>query len=181
MKKINTTLSAIKYKKTFFAAAVCIVLIGAAIILFSSQDGTESSGLSTEVTRIISGIIFRRFDSMTAEEQSFIVSELNPFVRKLAHFTEYALLGAAIYSLILSADTVRIRKKRLAALIASAVFASTDELHQLFVSARSGKLTDVLIDSCGAAAGILAVTVVVIAVKYIREEISRKKEGAVNK
>ncbi|MGN0690957.1 MAG: VanZ family protein [Oscillospiraceae bacterium] len=180
MKKNNTALGAIRHKKTFFAAAVCIILTCMGIFLFSSQDGSESSGLSTEVTRIISGIIFRRFGSMTAEEQSFIVTQLNPFVRKLAHFTEYALLGGAIYSLILSADTMHIRKKRLAALIAAAAFASLDELHQLLVPARSGKLIDVLIDSCGAAAGILAVTVIVIVVKYIREELARRREHYAN-
>lgn len=181
MKKNITAAGAIKHKKTFFAAALCIVLIGAGIFMFSSQDGSESSGLSTEITRIISGIIFRRFDSMTAEQQSFIVSELNPFVRKLAHFTEYALLGAAIYSLVLSADPAFIRKKRTVSLTAAAAFASLDELHQLFVPARSGKITDVLIDSCGAAVGILAVTVIVIAVKYVRETLSRKNEDPQDK
>ncbi|MGN1416570.1 MAG: VanZ family protein [Oscillospiraceae bacterium] len=181
MKNINTALGAIRHKKAFFAAAVCIVLIGAAIFLFSSQDGTESSGLSTKVTRIISGIIFRRFDSMPAAQQDFIVSELNPFVRKLAHFTEYALLGAAIYSLILSADPAFLRKKRLASLIGAALFASADELHQLFVPARSGKVTDVLIDTCGAAVGILAVTVIVIIADHIRISLSRRRGSSCDK
>ncbi|MGN0696612.1 MAG: VanZ family protein [Oscillospiraceae bacterium] len=176
-----TAIGDIKHKKAFFAAALCIVLIGAGIFIFSSQDGSESSGLSTEITRMISGIIFRRFGSMTAEQQGFIVSELNPFVRKLAHFTEYTLMGAAIYSLVLSADPAFIRKKRTVSLTAAAVFALLDELHQLFVAGRSGKITDVLIDSCGAALGILAVTVIVIVVKYVREHLPRKNKAQQHK
>mgnify|MGYP000059507674 CR=1 FL=1 len=34
-------------------------------------------------------------------------------------------------------------------------YASTDEFHQLFVPGRSGQVRDVLIDSCGAAIGVL--------------------------
>lgn len=41
--------------------------------------------------------------------------------------------------------------------ILAALYASTDEFHQLFVPGRSGQFRDVLIDSCGAAAGTLIV------------------------
>lgn len=180
MKK-NTLTATIQNKILFFATAVCIVLICSVIFLFSSQRGTESSEVSIGVTRVISGIIFRRFDSMTTEEQGFIISELEPFIRKLAHFTEYAVLGAAIYLLMISADPAFIRRKRTVSLAAAAVFASLDELHQLFVPGRSGMLTDVLIDACGASAGIITVTVIIIVVKHVRDMLSRRKDSPPDK
>lgn len=155
-------------------AAALIVLTAAAIFIFSSQDGAESADLSTRVTRIISGFIFRDFGEMSHDEQRFIVSELEPFIRKLAHFTEYALLGAAVYALLLAAGPRFIRRKGLASLTAAAVFASADELNQYFVPERSGNIADVLIDTCGAAVGIVIVSVIVIIVKYVRERISEK-------
>jgi VanZ family protein len=36
-------------------------------------------------------------------------------------------------------------------------YAATDEVHQLFVSGRSGQPTDVLIDACGVLAGVAVV------------------------
>lgn len=38
--------------------------------------------------------------------------------------------------------------------------AATDEIHQLFVSGRSGRITDVLIDGCGAVAGTLIILLI---------------------
>lgn len=157
------------------AVSAVLIALAAAIFLFSAQNGAESSSLSTQVTHIIGSVIFRDLEELSQEERDFLISELEPFVRKLAHFTEYALLGAAVYGLLCAAAPRFIRRKRLAALGISAVFAAADELHQLFVPDRAGRLTDVLIDSCGAAAGIIFVTVTVIIVKYIREESSDKK------
>ena len=37
------------------------------------------------------------------------------------------------------------------------LYASTDELHQLFVPGRSGQVKDVLIDGCGAVIGALII------------------------
>ena len=36
------------------------------------------------------------------------------------------------------------------------IYASTDEIHQLFVGGRSGRFTDVLIDTAGGFIGIMA-------------------------
>ena len=41
----------------------------------------------------------------------------------------------------------------------AAAYAATDEFHQLFVPGRSGQLSDVILDSAGALAGVAAFTV----------------------
>lgn len=50
------------------------------------------------------------------------------------------------------------------------LYAASDEFHQLFVPGRSGRLTDVLIDSAGLLAGIL----VVCLIKQLRKCYRRK-------
>ena len=65
-------------------------------------------------------------------------------LRKLLHLTEYAVL----YLL-----AARAMGSPLRALIFSVAYACSDEWHQNFVAGREGKLTDVVIDACGAVLG----------------------------
>jgi VanZ family protein len=67
-------------------------------------------------------------------------------LRKLAHLSEYALLG------LLLARAVR--RPGLAVALAAA-YAVTDELHQTFVEGRHGAPLDVGIDTLGALVGVL--------------------------
>ena len=69
-------------------------------------------------------------------------------LRKIAHVTEYAILGALL--------TRAVRRPGLAALAVAVAYAASDEVHQLFVEGRHGSPLDVLIDAAGALAGILA-------------------------
>ena len=72
-------------------------------------------------------------------------------IRKLAHFTEFAALGAAL-SLIFYDKA----KRYSAAFFLAAAAACTDETIQIF-SHRGNSIKDVLLDCCGAAFGILVV------------------------
>ena len=75
-------------------------------------------------------------------------------VRKTAHFTEYAVLGFFTYKAV-SCDVLDRKKAVLTAQLISTGYASTDEIHQMFVPGREGKVFDVMIDSCGAFCGIM--------------------------
>jgi VanZ family protein len=81
-------------------------------------------------------------------------------VRKTAHVTEYAILAMLLWRAIRMPvkNDVRPwswRPARLAIAVAGA-YAITDEIHQHFVASRFGSIWDVLLDTFGAAAGILA-------------------------
>lgn len=78
----------------------------------------------------------------------------NFVVRKAAHFSEYAVLGAVMAKAI---DPMRtFDRARLFALCLTLVLVpSIDETIQLFVPGRSGMVTDVLLDCSGAAFGAL--------------------------
>lgn len=109
---------------------------------------------------------------LSKEESNLIVQALIEFlhvdpkilsfaVRKCAHFTEYLLLGLSLFATVREYDPVRLERNeqwQRTALLSwgiGALFALTDEVHQAFVPGRSCEIRDMLIDSCGVAAGVL--------------------------
>lgn len=77
---------------------------------------------------------------------------LNFAARKLAHFSEYAILFSLAYWVCRSRFKVT-AKIALPLVLASVIlFAISDEFHQSFVPGRSPQVRDVLIDSLGASA-----------------------------
>ena len=70
-------------------------------------------------------------------------------LRKGAHMTEYAILGALL---------LRALGRELPALAVGIAYAITDEIHQHFVSGRHASPVDVLIDTAGVAIGVYIVT-----------------------
>jgi len=69
-------------------------------------------------------------------------------LRKLAHATEYAVLGFLL---------LRALGSELPAFAAGVAYAASDEVHQHFVRGRHGAVYDVAIDAFGVVLGILAV------------------------
>lgn len=123
-----------------FIPAIAVVII---IYIFSDQTGDRSSNVSSAVISAACG-----------EENAGSVL-LTVLVRKAAHFSEYAILGAWVFFGLYSKKSPAGRLFALSVLI-SALCAAADELHQYFVPGRACMFTDVLIDSAGAAAGTAA-------------------------
>ena len=73
-------------------------------------------------------------------------------VRKTAHITEYFILFILIY---INIKEYKIKDIYKVSIILSILYAIFDEFHQLFINERSGKVTDVLIDSVGVIIGYL--------------------------
>jgi VanZ family protein len=67
-------------------------------------------------------------------------------LRKAAHITEYAVLGALL---------LRALGRVLPALVVGMAYAATDEVHQHFVSGRHSSAFDVAFDACGVTLGLL--------------------------
>jgi VanZ family protein len=66
-------------------------------------------------------------------------------VRKLAHLTEYAVLGALL---------MRAARRELPAFLLGVAYAVSDEVHQHFVPGRHATPVDVAIDAVGVAVGV---------------------------
>jgi VanZ family protein len=76
-------------------------------------------------------------------------------MRKLAHFTEYAILGALWFRGLARSGMARPSVAAWLALVISVACAVVDEIHQSFVPSRTGSARDVLLDSLGALAAIV--------------------------
>lgn len=127
-------------------AIVLLVLWSMLIFSFSNDNGVESSSLSDKVTTIFYKII-----NIEPSKETF--SKTAGVIRKLAHFTEYLILGILIINLLITFNVNN--KTILIAIILAILYAASDEIHQLFIDGRNGNLVDVLIDSLGAVSGIL--------------------------
>lgn len=133
-------------RKTLFILYVCLALVTMlAATFFSSQSGTESQRLSQGIV----ALLLELFHSEVSQET---LDCINYFLRRGAHLTIYfcmgvGLTGAFCYQKKLPAW--------LLALVIGVTFAAIDEYHQLFSGGRSGKLGDVLLDSCGLVLGCL--------------------------
>ena len=128
-----------------------VVTIATGIFLFSSQTGEESGEISK-------GLMDNIFTFLQPDAEG--EEKLHHLIRKGAHMTEYAVLGASVCALFFYLADIKHGKSvsRFGmmgyAWIFSVLFAVTDEIHQAFVPGRGPSVKDVLIDSVGAAIGI---------------------------
>ena len=91
--------------------------------------------------------------TMPLADLAMDIATLNHFIRKVAHFTVYLVLGILTVN-SLKASGVPIFKAIMWALVICIAYAATDEIHQMFVPGRGAQVKDVLIDSVGAVVGI---------------------------
>ena len=108
------------------------------IFIMSSFNSTESSNQSGFIVNVISSI----FNISNIELLSLII-------RKLAHFTEYFILGILTCNMVHSYN-----KKAYISIIICILYAISDEIHQIFVPGRSCQIMDMTIDTLGSLTGI---------------------------
>lgn len=69
--------------------------------------------------------------------------------RKAAHIAEYVVLSLLLLRMYLVYAPGRVVESAMFVATVALLYAVSDEIHQLFVFGREGKLSDVLIDSLG--------------------------------
>ena len=160
MKMKNATKNYI-VRPVFLIFAVIWMII---VFKFSSQPADTSQNTSLNLTKRIVNVFFNN-KSSTEKEQ--ITDKLDPYIRKLAHFTLYAIGGILIANYI-NTYNIKDKNKIIYSICIGATYACTDEFHQLFVEGRSGQLTDVLIDSLGVATGVCIFLCVITIFKKLK-------------
>ena len=143
------------------------------IFLFSSQNGEESAKLSGGITEEVVKIVVDDYEKLSASEQTACLNRASFLVRKLAHFSEFALLGFLFFLLVKSYKKSN-RAAMLIACISGTLYAVTDELHQFLSDGRSPQVFDVCIDS----AGVLSGTVFGLIVIFLLHLIDKKRGKA---
>jgi VanZ family protein len=101
---------------------------------------------------------FLRWLAPTISDES--IGKVQFGIRKTSHAVEYAILSLLIWRARRKAVSPGARgwswREAGIAILISAIYAATDELHQQFVPTRQGSIWDVLLDTSGAALGIFA-------------------------
>lgn len=131
--------------------AVCWMIV---IFCFSAASAPESSEMSCTVGIRIGKVVFSDFDAWSTEKQNAFAKKIEYPIRKMAHATEYAILGMFVFGTVYVYGILW-KQAMLYAWIWATIYAATDEFHQLFVLGRSEQIRDVVLDSAGAFAGIL--------------------------
>lgn len=126
----------------WLAISVCWMIL---IFHLSSQPAEQSSELST-------GMLSRILELLFGGATEDLLLRYHTPLRKLAHFGLYFMLGLSL--------TNTLREQKLvpnvpAAIVLSALYAASDEFHQSFVAGRGPQVSDVLLDTTGAATGAL--------------------------
>ncbi|MFD3155958.1 VanZ family protein [Haloimpatiens sp. FM7330] len=133
----------IKKVKYFIPAIIWMIVI----FLFSSQVGRESSKNNHFIVDVLNKL---NIEVIKQSDYEF----LNFLIRKTAHITEYLILFMLLYYAF---RKIKLKNEKIKVCIFTVLYACTDEFHQLFIHGRTGKITDVFIDSIGIIIGIIII------------------------
>lgn len=120
---------------------------GPILFWFSVISMASTNNFSNENT---SHYIKPFLEWLVPDQSEDFIDGIHFSIRKLAHFTEYAILAFFVCIALLSSHKIWLKKYWLIWAIACIVlFALVDEYHQLFEETRMGSIADSLIDSIG--------------------------------
>lgn len=125
----------------------------AVIFLYSARTADVSTQDSHRIGSLVADAVQRiSQEDWSDREQLVFVEGIDFYVRKAAHLTEYAVLGALLVSCMQGFGIVAPRLFWYA-LAAGILYAASDELHQYFVPGRACQLRDMAIDGIGVGLG----------------------------
>jgi VanZ family protein len=155
--------------RIYVTIALCIAVFVAinmiVIYQFSAESKEESGDRSKDLTIILVEAFYPNFELLDKSTQHDVIKAAHIGLRKVAHFSEYALLGFLLTSLFLFIGRYLKRMAKWIAWVIPPVFcllyAISDEIHQIF-SNRGPSPVDVMIDFAGALCGYLLIHVIVL-------------------
>lgn len=148
-----------RFLKTIFIVLSLVWML--VIFIFSSQTGETSGSLSMG--------LLKKLIPFHMSQSNLELMEL--IVRKMAHFTEYAVLGS-LYMMVIVLYDKFIKSKLLISTLLCCLYAISDEYHQSFSGGRTPAVKDVIIDTMGGLfGGIICLLILVLIIKR------RKKRG----
>lgn len=155
--------------KKIFPIIGFILMISWMILIFimSSKTNTEldttKSFLLNIMIRIFNGNDFYLLDS---DLQKNILANYSYYISKTAHFLEYGILCYFSYLTFIYLKKYRFRY--IISVLICLIYAILDEYHQSFVSSRTPRVFDVIIDVMGAITMILLIELVRTIINYRR-------------
>ncbi|MEL7565923.1 MAG: VanZ family protein [Dehalobacterium sp.] len=137
-----------KNKKIKIIVSWTAVILWMLLIFSLSSDPSEQSD---DLSRGIVKIIVETIEKV-APGVHFDMDSFNHIIRKSAHFVAYLVLGVLVLNANRRSGVLGFKGFILTMLICI-IYASSDEVHQMFVPGRGPGIWDVFIDSAGALAG----------------------------
>lgn len=119
------------------------------IFLLSHESAEGSTTRSDVIVNLLGGLGL-----------DWAVDTVTVLVRKAAHLSTYAVLGG-LFFWALRNKKLSLKNTAVFSVILAFAYAITDEVHQVFVPARSGQVSDVLLDTIGAILGVALVLLIV--------------------
>jgi len=127
------------------------------VVVFTASGDVHSYEHSS---RIIAPLLYWLFPHISADTVDWVVL----IARKCAHVAEYSVFALLLWRAFRRPQKNDPRpwnwREAGAALLIVALYAASDEFHQIFVPTRTPAVHDVLIDTLGGAAGLFAIWLV---------------------
>jgi VanZ family protein len=122
-------------------------------VIFTASSDTHSYEHSS---RIIAPLLYWLFPHISADTVDWIVF----IARKCAHLVEYSVFALLLWRAFRRPQKNNPRpwnwREAGIVLLIVALYAASDEFHQIFVATRTPRVHDVVLDTLGGAAGLLA-------------------------
>lgn len=146
-------------KINILRAVLIILLIVQMWIIFgfSNQNGEESGSISKKITQMITKNI-KSIQELEEAEKEKVLKKIEHFIRKLAHFSLYTIIGILSMSLMLTYN-IKTKNQIVISGIIGLLYAISDEIHQSFIPNRTPMVGDVIIDFLGVITGIITIFV----------------------
>ena len=157
--------------KKIFLIVLTVVWMSIIFIL-SNSPGEESKADSYGLGMLFCDIFVPDFEELPLDEQIELALKIDHPIRKGAHFFEYFVLGVLMARVFEICTKYKYSMKIVFSWIISSLYAISDEVHQVFVPGRHGKIGDILLDSIGALVGVLIVFLFSLLYCMIREKIT---------
>ncbi len=148
---------------------ICMILVAVWMVIvfcFSGEEGKVSKVTSGNTIEHVVTLVNK---DIPEPQLNKIVENLQPIGRKIAHFSLYTIGGFLIY-LLVDCYMISRKSKLLLAFVIGVLYAITDEMHQIFVPERCGRVFDVFIDSCGVVTGILLINIILLVLNRVKNK-----------
>ena len=145
------------------------------IFFISTETAEQSDETSGYFTRQVIDVLYPDYAKYEKKQQQSLYDSIQTVIRKMAHYTEFAILGF-LMRLCLESWFGKRKWQTPVSWGLSTLYASTDEMHQILIDGRSGQWTDILLDSAGVLSGVL---IAVLVLFLVRKRTTRKERSAI--
>lgn len=134
---------------------VILIILTIAMISFAFIHSSMPSVASDEESLAVLGFFQKILNNFNLGDKL-----TNHMIRKLAHYTEYTIIGSLLTSTAFSFDKLKFYRYTTTIGFVGLASAVADEFIQLHIEGRAGLITDVLIDFSGVCTGFFVFSII---------------------